>query len=158
MLSNRLRCGNRLLNQHSLKLNSLVIFPWFASSPWPFFFCIKSTIWRPKKCPHQARGQNDHVTSLWHKELWRHSYILWKLVYRNTCYVFIILVANIIWLSDHVIRSSYLLDASFLHVSPQFFMSQRCDMIVLAARLMGTLFWPPNRTFNAKKKWSRRTR
>ena len=25
-------------------------------------------------------------------------------------------------------------------------------MIVLAARLMGTLFWPPNRTFNAKKK------
>ena len=101
---------------------------------------------------HQARGQNDHVTSLWHKELWRHSYILWKVVYRNTCYVFIILVANIIWLSDHVIRSSYLLDVSFLHVSPRFFMSQRCDMIVLAARLMGTLFWPPNRTFNAKKK------
>ena len=37
-------------------------------------------------------------------------------------------------------------------VSSQFFMSQRCNMIVLAARLMGTLFWPPNRTFNAKKK------
>ena len=36
-------------------------------------------------------------------------------------------------------------------VSSQFFMSQRCNMIVLAARLMGTLFWPPNRTFNAKK-------
>ena len=65
--------------------------------------------------------------------------------------MFIILVANIIWLSGHVIRSFYLLDVSFLHVSPQFFMSQRCDMIVLAARLMGTLFWPPNRTFNAKK-------
>ena len=45
-------------------------------------------------------------------------------------------------------------------VSSQFFMSQRCNMIVLAARLMGTLFWPPNRTFNAnaKKKWLRRTR
>ena len=58
--------------------------------------------------------------------------------------MFVILVADIIWLFGHAKRSSSLLDFSFLHhschVSSQFSIPQRCDMIVLAARLMGTLF------------------
>ena len=58
--------------------------------------------------------------------------------------MFVILVADIVWLFGHAKRSSSLLDFSFLHycshVSSQFSMSQRCDMIVLAARLTGTLF------------------
>ena len=46
---------------------------------------------------------------------WPYSYILWKVVNRNTRYMSIILVANIIWRSGHAIRSSFLLDFSFLH-------------------------------------------
>ena len=37
---------------------------------------------------------------------WPYSYILWKVVYRNTRCRSIILVANIIWRSVHEIRSS----------------------------------------------------
>ena len=77
-----------------------------------------------------------------------YSYILWNIVYGNTLYMYIILVANIIWRSGHAIRySSFFLN--FLSppcivagVSSQFSMSQLCNMIVLAARLMGTLFGP----------------
>ena len=43
------------------------------------------------------------------------SYILWKVVYRNTRYMCITLVANIIWRSGHAIPSSFLLDFSFPH-------------------------------------------
>ena len=77
-----------------------------------------------------------------------YSYILWNIVYGNTLYMYIILVANIIWRFGHEIRySSFFLN--FLSppcivagVSSQFSMSQLCNMIVLAARLMGTLFSP----------------
>ena len=77
-----------------------------------------------------------------------YSYILWNIVYGNTLYMYIILVANIIWRFGHEIRySSFFLN--FLSppcivagVSSQFSMSQLCNMIVLAARLMGTLFGP----------------
>ena len=76
-----------------------------------------------------------------------YSYILWNVVYGNTRYMYIILVANIIWPSGHALRSSFFLN--FLSppyivagVSSQFSMLQLCNMIVLAARLMGTLFGP----------------
>ena len=58
---------------------------------------------------------------------WLYSYILWKGLYKNTRYICIILEANIIWRSGHVIRSSFLLDFSFLH--------HICRRV-----LMGTLF------------------
>ena len=62
----------------------------------------------------------------------------------NTWYMCIILVANIVWRSDHAIRLSYLPNFSFsiivADVSSQFSTSQRCNMIVLAACLMRTLF------------------
>ena len=48
---------------------------------------------------------------------WPYSYILFKVVYRNTQYMCIILVANIIWYSGHAICSSFPLDFSFLHHS-----------------------------------------
>ena len=76
------------------------------------------------------------------------SYILWKVVYRNTRYMCITLVANIIWRSGHAIPSSFLLDFFFptidCDVSSQFSTTQLCSMIVLAARLTHYLFsdWP----------------
>ena len=57
--------------------------------------------------------------------------------------MFVILVADIIWLFGHAKRSSSLLDFSFLHYCSHNVattLPQRCDMIVLAARLMETLF------------------
>ena len=65
-------------------------------------------------------------------------------MYRNTGYMCVILVANIIWRSGHAIRSSFPLNFSSLiivaDVSSQFPTSQLCNTIVLAARFRGTLF------------------
>ena len=83
-------------------------------------------------------------------------------MYRNTRYMCIILVANIIWRSGNAIRSSYLLDFSFLHHSCRRVFtvstSQPCNMIVLAARLMGTLFGRQIVLSMHQKNWPRRTR
>ena len=79
------------------------------------------------------------------RPFWPYSYILWKVVYRNIRYMCIILVANIIWRSGHVIPSSFLLDFSFLHHSYRrvfitvFYVTAMQHMIVLTARFMGTL-------------------
>ena len=71
-----------------------------------------------------------------------YSYVLWKVVYRNTRYVCIILVAKIIWRSGHAISSCFPLDF-FLHYSCRrvftVFYVTLCNMIVLAARFIGTL-------------------
>ena len=79
------------------------------------------------------------------RPFWPYSYILWRVLHRNTRYMSIILVAHIIWRSGHAIRSSFPLDFSSLStivadVSSQFSMSLLCNMIVLAARFMGSLF------------------
>ena len=74
---------------------------------------------------------------------WLYSYILWKGLYRNVRYICIILRANIIWRSGHAIRSSFLLDFSFLH--------HICRRV-----LMGTLFGSQI-VLAIPKKWSRRT-
>ena len=79
-------------------------------------------------------------------------------MYRNTLYMFIILVANIIWLSGHVTRSSSFLDFSFLHGSCRRVVTVFYVTMVQRDRfgraLNGPLrdtFWPPNRTLNAQK-------
>ena len=81
------------------------------------------------------------------RPFWPFSCILLKVVYRNTRYMCIVFVANIIWRSGHVIRSSFLLDFSFLHHS--------CRRDVKAIKhdqfgraLNGDTFWPPNRSFH----------
>ena len=89
--------------------------------------------------------------SMTSRPLWSYGYTLWKVVYRNIRYMCINLVANITWGPGHAIRSSFPLDFSSLHhtsplstiladVSSQFSTLPQCNMIVLAARLMGTLF------------------
>ena len=92
-----------------------------------------------------------------------YSYIFWRVVYRNIMFMCIILVANIIWRSGHAIRSSFLVDFSFLHhnceVSSQFSTSQLNDlqhsyMIILAVRLMGTPFGRQI-VLSIHKKWSK---
>ena len=68
----------------------------------------------------------------------------------------IIFVANIIWRSGHAIRSSFLLDFSFLHhsyrrdASSQFSASQLCNMVVLAACL-GHFLASKSYSFNVQK-------
>ena len=77
------------------------------------------------------------------RPLWSYGYTLWKVVYRNIRYMCINLVANITWGPGHAIRSSFPLDFSSLHHTCRrvFTVSTlpQCNMIVLAARLMGTL-------------------
>ena len=77
-------------------------------------------------------------------------------MYRNTLYMCIILVANIIWHSGHAIRSSYLLDFSLLHHScwPVFTVFYVTTMWHdrIGHALNGDTIWPPNRTFNAQKR------
>ena len=76
-------------------------------------------------------------------------------MYGNTWYLFLILVANIIWLSGHAIRSSYLRDFSFLlnsfrRIFTVFYVTTiQHDRFGRA--LDGDTFWPPNRNFNAQK-------
>ena len=93
------------------------------------------------------------------RSFWPYSYILWKEVYRNIYCMCNILVANIIWRSGHAIPPSSLLDFPFLHkVASQFSVfSQLRNMIVLAARQMGTLSCFQI-VLSMRKKWSRRTR
>ena len=85
------------------------------------------------------------------RPLWSYGYTLWKAVYKNIRYMCINLVANITWGPGHAIRSSFPLDFSSLHhtsplstiladVSSQFSTLPQCNMIVLATRLMETLF------------------
>ena len=85
------------------------------------------------------------------RPLWSYGYTLWRVVYRNIRYMCINLVANITWGPGHAIRSSFPLDFSSLHhtsplstiladVSSQFSTLPQCNMIVLATRLMETLF------------------
>ena len=97
------------------------------------------------------------------RPFWLYSYILWKGMYRNTQYMCKIFEANIIWRSGHAIHSSLLLNfCSFHHdcrrASQFFFASQLCNVIVLAAPLMGTLFGRQIVLQCTKKKWSERNR
>ena len=69
---------------------------------------------------HKALTMKSKISSMTTIEthpFWPYSYILWKVVYRNTRYMCIIRVANIIWRSGHAIRSSFPLDFSSLHYS-----------------------------------------
>ena len=89
------------------------------------------------------------------RPFWPYSYILWKVVHRNTRYMSIILVAHIIWHFGNAILSSFPLDFSSLHYSC------RCVFTVFYVTAMeydrfdhalyGDTFWPPNRTFSAQK-------
>ena len=80
------------------------------------------------------------------RQFWQYSYILWKVVYRNTHHMCIVLVANVIWCSGRAVRSPFLLDFSFLHRSCRsvftvFYVTSMISNInVLAARFMETLF------------------
>ena len=69
---------------------------------------------------HKALTMKSKISSMTTIEthpFWPYSYILWKVVYRNTRYMCILRVANIIWRSGHAIRSSFPLDFSSLHYS-----------------------------------------
>ena len=88
----------------------------------------------------------DRRSKIETRPFWPYSYILWKVVYRNTHCMCIVLVANIIWRSGRAVRSPFLLDFSFLHHSCRrvftvFYVTALiCNINVLAARLMETLF------------------
>ena len=90
------------------------------------------------------------------RQFWQYSYILWKVVYRNTHHMCIVLVANVIWCSGRAVRSPFLLDFSFLHHSCRrvftvfYVTAMICNINVLSA-LNGETFWPPNATSNAQK-------
>ena len=106
---------------------------------------------RPTALKSKISSVDDRNASIW-----PHSYILWKVVYRNTRCMCIILIANIIWRSGHAKRSSFLLDFSFLHPSSRrvltvsYVTTMRHDRFGCAFNR--NTFRPPNHTFNAQRK------
>ena len=91
------------------------------------------------------KSKISSMTTIETRPFWPYSYILWKVMYRNTRYMCTILVANIIWRSGNAIRSVVFLWISpvsivVADVSSQFPASQLCNMIVLVGRFRGTLF------------------
>ena len=88
----------------------------------------------------------DRRSKIETRPFWPYGYILWKVAYRNTHCMCIVLVANIIWCSGRAERSPFLLDFSFLHHSCRsvftvfYVTAMICNINVLAARLMETLF------------------
>ena len=144
MLNNCVRCGNRPLNQYYFQLNSLVTLIWLVIWVCNSRLGSRYGAWGQ----WSLKSKISSMSTIETRPFGPYSYILWNVLYGNTRHMYIILVANIIWRSGHAIRySSFFLN--FLSppyivagVSSQFSMSQLCNMIVLAARLMGTLFGP----------------
>ena len=144
MLNNCVRCGNRPLNQYYFQLNSLVTLIWLVIWHCNSRLGSRYGAWGQ----WSLKSKISSMSTIETRPFGPYSYILWNVLYGNTRHMYIILVANIIWRSGHAIRySSFFLN--FLSppyivagVSSQFSMSQLCNMIVLAARLMGTLFGP----------------
>ena len=97
MTNNRVRCGNRLLNQHSFWLT-----------------CLRNRCLRSRRST-TLKSKIASILTVKTRPFWPYSYILWKAVYRNIRHLCISLVANIIWGPGHPICSSFLLDFSFLH-------------------------------------------
>ena len=88
--------------------------------------CVRSPRGRDRtKGRRLWRGKSPRYQRSKTCPFWPCGCILWKIVYRNTQYTCIITVSNISWRSGHAIRSSSLLDFTFLHhryldVSSQF--------------------------------------
>ena len=103
--------------------------------------CVVTTVFEAG-----TEDKADRRSKIETRPFWPYSYILWKVVYRNTRYMRIVLVANIIWCSGRAVRSPFLLDFSFLHHSCRrvftvFYVTARtCNINVLAVRSMETLF------------------
>ena len=103
--------------------------------------CVVTTVFEAG-----TEDKADRRSKIETRPFWPYSYILWKVLYRNTHCMCIVIVANIIWCSSRAVRSPFLLDFSFLHHSCRrvftvfYVTAVICSINVLAARLMETLF------------------
>ena len=103
--------------------------------------CVVTTVFEAG-----TEDKADRRSKIETRPFWPYSYILWKVVYENTHCMCIVLVVNIIWRSGRAVRSPFLLDFSFLHHSCRrvftffYVTAVICNINVLAARLMETLF------------------
>ena len=137
MLNNCVRCGNRPLNQYYFQLNSLVTLIWLVIWVCNSRLGSRYGAWGQ----WSLKSKISSMSTIETRPFGPYSYILWNVVYGNTRYMYIILVANIIWPSGHALRSSFFLN--FLSppyivagVSSQFSMLQLCNMIVFGPQIV----------------------
>ena len=91
---------------------------WWPSSPGlSSYMCSKPSKPGRSKRPTTLKSKISSMSTIETRLFWPYSYISWRIVNRNTRCMCIIIVHNIIWYSGHVIRSSSLLDFTFLHHS-----------------------------------------
>ena len=91
---------------------------WWPSSPGlPSYVCSKSSKPRRSKRLTTLKSKISSMSTIETRLFWPYSNIPLKVVNRNTRCMCIIIVHNIIWRPGHAIRSSSLLDFTFLHHS-----------------------------------------